>query len=95
LQILVTLASFPRALLAAGFMVARGDTRPGGQVAVRWEAAHIHADLSDDQNGQMAVYAWDGIQQAHRMFKRGHLGELPFNPLLDLLDLLVKEIKLC
>jgi hypothetical protein len=60
LEVGVALAAAPVALTARTSVAARGAyARPRSRVASRWKDAHVHAQLGDDDCGQIPLDTWD------------------------------------
>ena len=60
-------------LLPRGFLDARGQPGPGGQVPGGGEAGHVGADLGEDHIRAGQADAGDLIQAGHRVGERGGL----------------------
>lgn len=79
-QVVASSAGF---VLAGGFVVARADSGPRGEVACGREAGHVTAGLRDEDFSDALADAGDGLQQLKLAAEREYLLLDPRGQLAD------------
>jgi len=63
-------------------------------MAVRGEATHVHANFRDDQDGELALDAWDRVQESNDFGIVRHRSKLRFDLCLLLGNLFIQKIEM-